>query len=109
MDKYKILLFSPTGNTFYLATKLKEQLNCEIVNHKEEVSCEHLIVMSSIHAFSIPHFLKNNIKDVKKITIITVGCNTSKINKASGYDMIKFAKRKKIKIILYFSNAFNYR
>ncbi len=101
MSKYKILCFSPTGNTLFLANKLKDKLNCTVVNYKEKITCDHLIVMSSIHAFRIPNFLKNNIHNVNKVTIIAVGCNTSKINKASGYDLIKFCKKNNIEIMSY--------
>ncbi len=99
MTKYQILVFSPTGNTLFLANKLKEQLNCEIINTKS--NCEHLIIMSSIHAFRIPKTLKKYINKPKKISLIAVGCNTSKINDAAGINILKYAKKNKIEIIKY--------
>ncbi len=100
-NKYQILVFSPTGNTYYLAKILSKILDCEVIGEQEKISCEHLIIMSSIHAFKIPLFLKNKIKDIVKLSIIAVGCNTSWINKACGYHLIKKAKKLNIELKTY--------
>ncbi len=98
---YQILYFSATGNTYFLATKLSKILECEIINFNDEINCNHLIIMSSIHAFRVPSFLKKKIKDIKYLSIIAVGCNTSKINSAAGNTLIKYAKKKDIEICNY--------
>ncbi len=98
---YQILCFSPTGNTKFLATRLAELLNCEIIGVNDLVNCEHLIIMSSIHAFRVPSFLKKKINNIKSISFINVGCNTSFINEASGNHLLKYANKKKIDVITY--------
>ncbi len=92
------MAFSPTGNTLYLANILKNKLNCELLNVDDEINTNHLIIMSSIHAFKVPIFLKDKISNIKKISIICVGCNTSKINSAAGYHLIKKANKKGVEI-----------
>ncbi len=99
--KYQIMYFSPTGNTLYLAKKLRDKLNCELINFNGIVDCDHLIIMSSIHAFRIPNFLVSKINNIKKISIICVGCNKSFVNDASGYKLIKYAKKNKIDVGVY--------
>ncbi len=99
--KYQILCFSPTGNTYFLANKLAKKLECNVINHNGVVNCEHLIIMSSIHAFRIPSFLKKKIVSVKKVSVIAVGCNTSSINDAAGYGMYKYVLKKKISFGIY--------
>ncbi len=99
--KYQILSFSPTGNTKFLATILSKKLNCEIINIEEEVNCDHLIIMSSIHAFRIPLKLSKKVTNIKKLSIIAVGCNKEKINSAAGIHLINKAKKEKIDISTY--------
>ncbi len=99
MSKYQILLFSATGNTKYLANILKEKLNCQIDNRK--TPCEHLIIMSSIHAFRIPNNLIENIGNVNKISLIMVGCNNSFVNQTAGLKVLKYAKKNNIEIGVY--------
>ncbi len=99
--KYQILYFSPTGNTLFLANKLKKLLTCDLVTINDEINCEHLIIMSSIHAFRIPNMLIKKIKNVKKVSIVAVGCNTSSINDAAGYKLLKYARKNNIEIGVY--------
>ncbi len=101
MNKYQILVFSPTGNTSYLANILKEKLDCNIIYEDHLIDCEHLIIMSSIHAFKVPLFLKSQIKNIKKLSVIAVGCTTGSINQAAGYHLIKKAQKEKIEIGVY--------
>ncbi len=99
--KREILYFSPTGNTRFLADKLAEKLKCNIINFTEEPSCEHLVIMSSIHAFRLPSVLKTKIKKAKSVSIIMIGCNTSKINYAAGNFLLKQAKKCNVEVMHY--------
>ncbi len=101
MSKYQIMCFSPTGNTLYLAKHLKDKLNCEIISVNDKVETEHLILMSSIHAFKIPSFLKDKVKNIKKLSIIAVGCNTTTINKAAATHVLKRAKKEQVEVMTY--------
>ncbi len=100
-SKYQIMCFSPTGNTLYLANHLKEKLKCDVIDVRENIYTDHLIIMSSVHAFKVPLFLKEKIKNINKLSIIAVGCNVSSINKAAATHLLKKAKKENIELMTY--------
>ncbi len=101
MEKFQILCFSSTGNTYYLAKYLGKKLYCSIIGLNDEINCDHLIIMSSIHAFRVPLFLKKKITNCSKLSVIAVGCNDSFINSAAGIHLIKKAYRSNIDLMVY--------
>ncbi len=110
-----IIYLSPTGNTEYVAKELKkileqkQKLNIVDFNKMNKnipIKSKHLIIMYSIHAFNAPtviiKYLKslNEKNDIKSISYIAVGCNTTFLNKAVNNCVIKIANKKGIKIKL---------
>lgn len=90
---YTIAYFSPTGNTLYLAKKLKEHLQpdqIELVSITDFESNvlkknDHLILMFSIHGFNAPKKVEDFAKSIpenhfENISIIAVGCNEIWVN-----------------------------
>lgn len=108
---YSIITFSPTGNSRYVANKIKKALSVdEKVLDLEKIenlpTNEHLILVSTIRAFEFPKvvldFLKNNIQPnhFKYVSIIGVGCNTEWINYASSLKSSKILASKNIETIV---------
>ncbi len=93
--------FSPTGNTEYLARYLSEQLSCSCISYDQQPQCEHLIIMSSIHAFRMSNTMLKNIEKVKKVSILAIGCHTSSINDAAGIAYINYANKHNVEIGVY--------
>lgn len=106
---YTIGYFSPTGNTKYLATQLKEQLNVEnmfaLENPPKELpKADTLILMSSIQGFNHPRTTKRFLKNLpenlyQNVHIISVGCTTSFINSSASKRSIKLLEDKGVKIL----------
>lgn len=69
----KIFYFSATGNSLYVAKRLKEKLeNCELISipkaYKEQVfdyNCEKAIIIFPLHSFGLPIIVENFISKVK--------------------------------------------
>lgn len=108
---YSIITFSPTGNSRYIANKIKNALSIEEkVLELEKIETlptnEHLILVSTIRAFDFPKvvldFLKTNIQHnhFKYVSIIGVGCNTEWVNSASSLRAGKILSNKNLEIVV---------
>lgn len=110
---FSILYYSATGNTLYLANKLKEKLglSCgDIMNiyNTDVVSLQHiqhLIVMYSIHAFNAPKEMVDFIKNIpnglfQKVSLIGVGCNEAWINEGNSLELRKILNKKEYTIAI---------
>ncbi len=102
-----ILYFSATGNTRFLAHRLKSMLGDEDTDimslksfQKQGIPpVDELIIMSPIHAFSITPLVINAVQSIdstfiKKLHIINVGCNTLWINEGASLPLLKIARQK---------------
>ncbi len=107
---FKIIYFSPTGNTEFLAKEMKDLLSIsdgdminlglpnvrgqEIFHRQENV---HLILMFSIHGFNPPQKVINLVNslckdDLSGVSLIAVGCNKTWANDSVTYDLVKKLK-----------------
>ena len=110
---YKIIYFSPTGNTKFLANKLAVLLNIdkeniyrlEDVSDNEMIRTDHLVFMYPIHGFNAPRTVKRFVKNIEKglffnISLLAVGCNDLFVNDAVSNDLKKQFKKKGYKIVV---------
>lgn len=110
---FSILYYSATGNTLYLANKLKEKLgqSCvEAINvsNIEEIkphNSQHLIIMYSIHAFNAPKEIVDFIKNMpeglfNKVSLLAIGCNDIWINEGNSLELRKILNKKGYKIAI---------
>lgn len=107
---YKIVQFSPTGNSAYLAKTLKNYLPVEEVlalEHTDasQMKCEHLIIFYPIHAFNPPKVVVDFVKHINethisKVSFIAVGCNTAWLNDGVSKPLRKICESKKIDVIV---------
>lgn len=107
----KIIQFSPTGNTGYLANELGKALEVEDILALEHTSYEvleganHLVILYAIHAFNAPRTVKRFVKEMpkglaKNVSLIGVGCNTTVINDASSLVLKKHLEKKGYQVIV---------
>lgn len=84
-----ISYFSATGNTKYLAEKLKDLLslrNDQISPYGRPIpqACSHWILMFPIHGFNPARPIQKDFKTLssrfEKVSLIAVGCNTAWVN-----------------------------
>jgi len=108
---YKIVQFSPTGNTSYLASLLSSHLDSCSVSALEQTNpetldkSEHLIIMFAIHAFNAPktvqRFVQHLPKDKSKmISLIGVGCNDMPVNFGAANRLRKILQAKAYSIVV---------
>jgi ferredoxin len=97
--------FTGTGNTKYLATKLKDQLGLDNeqfsrIGQIESPVCEHLIIMFPIHGFNPPRPVKKAfdrlIKHANTVSFIAVGCNDLWVNDAVSLSFINRLEGRKL-------------
>ena len=109
---YTIIYFSPTGNTYHLAKKLKSNLGentelfrMEFLDVDILEKNDHLILMFPIHGFNAPRTVKRFVKNLpenlyKSISILAVGCNEIWVNDAVSLYVNKVLKYKNYSIVL---------
>lgn len=107
---YKILYFSPTGNTKKLANHLSKALDQCAVHRLEESNphdfkgTEHLVVLYPIHGFNPPRTVKRFVKKIKytipKVSLIAVGCARAKINDSVSQGLKRHFRKQASEIIL---------
>lgn len=111
---YDIIVFSTTGNSNYVAKKIKNSLSdvddnisihqLEKITDYSNFTNEHLILISTIRAFEFPQVVINFVKKIpynfKYVSIIGVGCNTEWINSASSMKVKKILNSKNINLIV---------
>lgn len=111
---YTIITFSPTGNSRYVANKIRTALNCKnnvlelekITNMKDSnMSNQHLILVSTIRAFDFPQVVHEFIKSIptnhyKYVSIVGVGCNNEWINSACSMRAKELFISKNIEVIV---------
>jgi len=110
---YTIIYFSPTGNTKHLARELGTKLSLEgskvieldTIKSYDLEKDEHLIFMTPIHGFNAPRTVKRFVKNMpaglyKRISIITVGCNTIWVNDAVSLELKKKFIKKGYEIVV---------
>ncbi len=109
---YSIAYFSPTGNTKYLAYKLRENIDNDtqlidiiFANPKELQKNTHLIIMFSIHAFNPPKEVIKFVSLIQKnlfenVSIIAVGCNNLWVNQAASLPIRKVLTEKGYNILI---------
>ncbi len=108
-----ILYFSPTGNVRLLAEKLSSQfdsgsvklLPLEFTNPEDLKESGHIVIMFSIHAFNPPQTVKRFIKNMpeglcEQVTLISVGCADSWINRAATSGLRKTLLKKEYSILV---------
>lgn len=108
-----ILYFSPTGNVKYLAEKLSYNLGSENTSllPLEFTNPEHLepgvqlVIMYSIHAFNPPRTVRRFVNKIpeglyKNISLISVGCAESWVNKAASSGLKKKLQEKGYSILV---------
>ncbi len=109
MKTIAIIYFSPTGNTAFLAKHLSSMIDgSKLYNiHDsaiEEICEEEVVVMSSIHAFSVSKIITKYIDDLlqfrkrSKIHIISVGCTTASINDAASIPIQRIVEKYNVPI-----------
>lgn len=92
----EIIYFSPTGNSRFVAEKLREHLGegetaidaLEKLDPSEQKSADHKVILFSIHGFNPPRIVNHFVKDLpgnlcEKISLIAVGCAESWVNDAA--------------------------
>jgi len=110
---YSILYFSPTGNAFYLAKKLKSHLGddsidilpLEFSKIEELKKNKHLIVLYPVHGFNAARTVKRFIKNLPgqlydDVSLIGVGCTTSWLNHGVSHDLRKPLIKKGYSIVV---------
>lgn len=110
---YKIIYYSPTGNTRHLAYKLSELLDVnvnmidalEFSDPKELKEEDHLILMYPIHGFNAPRTVKRFVKNIpdrifKQVSLLAIGCNDLWLNDAVSSDLRKLFIKKNMTIVV---------
>jgi len=110
---YTIIYFSPTGNTLHLAKKLASNLGenkveilpLEFTDPKQLSKNDHLVLMHPIHGFNATRTVKRFVKNLpagiyKKVSIISVGCNTMWLNDAVSSDLRKVLVKKNYQVVV---------
>jgi ferredoxin len=108
-----IIYFSPTGNVKYLAGKLAYQLDSdstdllplEFTDPDALKLDDQLVLMYSIHAFNPPRTVRRFVKNMpaglyKNISLISVGCAESWVNKAASSGLRKILERKAYSVLV---------
>lgn len=109
---HSIVAFSTTGNSLYVANKLKQTLKyngdilkLEKISDISSCKSKHLILISTIRAFDFPRVVYDFVNTIPHehynyVSIIGVGCNTEWINSASSLGVKKLFESKNISVVV---------